>query len=329
MRRSHHPQGRSRDGHGSSQAAFASFSNPGFGWGETVTSSAALRLLLLSAIWGASFIFFRIIAPILGAIWTAQGRVLIAGLALLLVALVMRSDLQWRRYGAWIAGIGVLNSGIPFALIAFAELRLTASMAAILNATSPLWGALVGAAFFREAFGLYKSLGLALGVAGVVILVGWTPLEAGWMTALSVLAMLTATLCYGISSNLTAAHLQGAPLLGTVVGAQLASSLALAPLMPFDPPRDTPNLTVLLCLLALALVCTAAAYLLYYGLILELGATRTLTVTFLAPIFGTIWSALFLGEAVTVTKVIACAVILCGAGFVTGIFKPPVRVIPS
>ena len=86
---------------------------------------------------------------------------------------------------------------------------------------------------------------------------------------------------------------------------------------------------MLLCLLALALVCTAVAYLLYYGLILELGATRALTVTFLAPIFGTIWSALFLNEDVTITKVIACAVILCGAGFVTGILKPPARAISS
>lgn len=290
-----------------------------------MTSSAALRLLLLSAIWGASFIFFRIIAPVLGAIWTAQGRVLIAGLALLLVALVTRSKLEWRRYGAWIAGIGILNSGLPFALIAFAELRLTASMAAILNATSPLWGALVGAVFFREVFSLYKGVGLALGIAGVTILVGWTPLEPGLITTLSVLAMLTATLCYGISSNLTKANLQGAPLIGTVVGSQLASSLALLPLMPFDPPRAMPNLTVLLCLLALALVCTAVAYLLYYRLILELGATRALTVTFLAPIFGTIWGALFLGEDVTLTKVLACVVILCGAGFVTGIFKSPAR----
>ena len=294
-----------------------------------MTSSAALRLLLLSAIWGASFIFFRIIAPVLGAIWTAQGRVLIAGLALLLLALVMRSRLEWRRYGLWIAGIGILNSGIPFALIAFAELRLTASMAAILNATSPLWGALVGTVFFKETFNLFKGVGLALGIVGVVVLVGWSPLEAGWMTTLSILAMLTATLCYGVSSNLTKAHLQGAPLIGTVVGSQLASSVALAPLMPFDLPRAAPDLTVLLCLLALALVCTAVAYLLYYGLILELGATRALTVTFLAPIFGTIWSALFLNEDVTITKVIACAVILCGAGFVTGILKPPARAISS
>jgi drug/metabolite transporter (DMT)-like permease len=288
-----------------------------------MTSSAALRLLLLSAIWGASFIFFRVIAPVLGAVWTAELRVLLAGLALGAVALVLRAKLEWGRYGRWIAGIGILNSGIPFALIAFAELRLTASMAAILNATSPLWGALLGATFFREAFSAWKGVGLVLGIAGVAILVGWSPLESDLLTALSVLAMLAATFCYGLSSNLTKRHLQGAPLLGTVVGAQLASAVALAPLMPFDLPRTAPNLTVILCLLALALICTAAAYLLYYRLILELGATRALTVTFLAPIFGTLWGALFLGEAVTLTKVVACVVVLCGAGFVTGLIGQP------
>jgi drug/metabolite transporter (DMT)-like permease len=288
-----------------------------------MTSSAALRLLLLSAIWGASFIFFRIIAPVLGPIWTAELRVLIAGVVLLVIALLSRVNLSWRRYGAWIAFIGILNSGIPFALIAFAELKLTASMAAILNATSPLWAALIGALFFRETFGVWKGVGLALGIVDVAVLVGWSPLEPGLATILSVLAMLTATLCYGLSSNLTKRHLQGAPLLGTVTGSQLASSLALLPLMPFDLPRGNPNLTVVLCLLALAVVCTAVAYLLYYRLILELGATRALTVTFLAPIFGTLWSALFIGEPVTPTKVAACAIILCGAGFVTGLLKPP------
>jgi drug/metabolite transporter (DMT)-like permease len=202
-------------------------------------------------------------------------------------------------------------------------LKLTASMAAILNATSPLWAALIGALFFRETFSAWKGIGLALGIAGVAVLVGWSPLEPGLITLLSILAMLMATFCYGLSSNLTKRHLQGAPLLGTVTGSQLASSLALMPFMPFDIPRSTPNFTVIACLLALAIICTAVAYLLYYRLILELGATRALTVTFLAPIFGTIWGALFIGEPVTLTKIAACAIILCGAGFVTGLLKPP------
>ena len=287
-----------------------------------MTSSATLRLLLLAAIWGASFIFYRVIAPVLGAVWTAELRVLLAGAVLVGVALLTRANLEWRRFGGWYAVIGVLNSGLPFALIAFAQLRLTASMAAILNATTPLWGAFIGALLFREAFTVWRGLGLLLGMGGVVVLVGWSPLEPGWMTTLSVLAMLAATCCYGIASNLTKRHLQGAPTLGAATGSQLASSLALLPLVPLDLPRAAPDATVIACLVALAVICTAVAYLLYFRLIVELGATRALTVTFLVPIFGTVWGAVFLGEVVTVTKLVACALILCGAGFVTGVLKP-------
>jgi drug/metabolite transporter (DMT)-like permease len=276
------------------------------------------RLFLLAAIWGASFIFFRIIAPVLGAIWTAEFRTLIAGIALLGFALFTSAKLELRERWKWYFVVGVLNSGIPFALIAFAELHLSASLAAILNATSPLWSALVGALFFSEAFNTKKGIGLILGILGVVVLVGWSPLEPGLQTTLSVAAMLGATLCYGIAANLTKANLKGAPPLGSSVGSQFASSFALLFLMPFDLPRAAPNLTVVLSLLALAVVCTAVAYILYFRLIADLGATKALTVTFLVPIFGTLWSIIFLHEPLGLEKILACAIILAGASLVTG-----------
>jgi drug/metabolite transporter (DMT)-like permease len=159
---------------------------------------------------------------------------------------------------------------------------------------------------------------LILGIAGVIVLVGWSPLEPGLQTTLSVAAMLGATLCYGIAANLTKAKLKGAPPLGSSVGSQFASSLALLVFMPFDLPRVAPNLTVVLSLLALAVVCTAVAYILYFRLIADLGATKALTVTFLVPIFGTIWALIFLHEAITLEKILACAIILAGASLVTG-----------
>lgn len=276
------------------------------------------RLFLLAAIWGASFIFFRIIAPVLGAIWTAEFRTLIAGIALLGFALFTHAQLEFSERWKWYAVVGVLNSGIPFALIAFAELHLSASLAAILNATSPLWSALIGAVFFREAFNSKKGAGLLLGIAGVVVLVGWSPLEPGLQTTLSVAAMLGATLCYGIAANLTKHNLKGAPPLGSSVGSQFASSFALVLFMPFDLPRAVPDLTVVLSLLALALLCTAVAYILYFRLIADLGATKALTVTFLVPIFGTFWSMIFLHEPLGLEKILACAIILSAASLVTG-----------
>jgi drug/metabolite transporter (DMT)-like permease len=289
-----------------------------------MTTANMLRLVALAAIWGASFIFFRIIAPVLGAIWTAEFRVLIAGIALLAYALISRSNLQIRKYGLWYAIIGVLNSGIPFALIAFAQLKLTASMAAILNATTPMWSLIIGVVAFQLPFTIWKALGLVLGILGVGVLVGWSPLEPGLQTTLSVIAMLTATLCYGIAINMTRAKLQNAPPLGSAVGSQFASSALLALFMPFDLPRAAPSSTVILCMLALALVCTAVAYLLYFRLIRDIGAVPASTVTLIIPIFSMIWGALFLGENITGTKILACAIILSGVGFING-FLPVVR----
>jgi drug/metabolite transporter (DMT)-like permease len=277
------------------------------------------RLFSLAAIWGASFMFYRVVAPVLGPIWTAETRVLIAGMVLLALALATRARLEMRQHWRWYALVGVLNSGLPFALIAFAQLKLTASMAAILNATTPLWGALISALFFGEAFSAGKGAGLILGVLGVIVLVGWSPLEPGLQTTLSILAMLGATASYGLAANLARTHLRGAPTLGMAVGSQLASSLALLPLMPFDLPRSPPDALVIAYVLALALVCSALAYILYFRLITDLGATRALTVTFLIPIFGTLWGVVFLREHITPEKILACAIILCGAGLVTGV----------
>ncbi len=276
-----------------------------------------LRLIVLSAIWGASFIFYRIIAPVLGAVWTAESRVLIAGLALLLFATLSRANLEWHRW-RWYGLIGVLNSGIPFALIAFAQLKLTASMAAILNATTPMWSVIVGIVAFGGKFTAHKGFGLGLGIIGVAVLVGWSPLEPSLQTTLSILAMLTATFCYGLSSNLTNKFLTGAPPLGAAVGSQLGSSLALAFLLPFDLPRSQPNLTVLLCILGLALMCTAVAYLIYFRLILEIGAVKASTVTLIVPMFSMLWGTLFLGESITWVKILACVIIFSGVGLING-----------
>ncbi len=280
-----------------------------------MTRADWLRLLFLSAIWGASFIFYRIIAPVLGAVWTAETRVVLAGLALLLFAVLTKAKLEperWRWYGT----IGVLNSGIPFALIAFAQLKLTASMAAILNATTPMWSVLIGVFAFGGKFNQFKAIGLLLGVLGVAVLVGWSPLEPSLQTTLSILAMLTATFCYGLSSNLANRFLRGAPPLGAAVGSQLGSSLALAFLLPFDLPRATPSLTVLVCILALALVCTAVAYILYFRLLLDVGAVQASTVTLIVPMFSMLWGTLFLGEQITWVKILACAMIIGGVRFI-------------
>jgi drug/metabolite transporter (DMT)-like permease len=233
-----------------------------------------LQLLLVAALWGSSFIFIRVAAPVFGPVMTAFLRVLIGGVALLVYSLATRQRLGWRRFGAWIALVGLLNSAIPFVLISFAELTLSASMSAILNATVSFWTVLIAAIWFGDKFTWQRFVGLVLGILGVTMLVGWSPpepmrgagpLEPGLNTVLSVLALIGAALSYGLAANLTKAKLQGASPVGMVTGALLTSSITLAPLTPFNPILAAPDATAITCLLVLGLACSALAYLLFPG----------------------------------------------------------------
>lgn len=285
------------------------------------------RLLLLSAIWGSSFIFIRIAAPVLGPVALVEARLLIAGITLLVYAVTTGQVLEFRQRWRQYLVLGAVGSTIPFLLISTAELRLSASLAAILNATSPLFGAIIAAMWIRDRLTIRKVVGLAVGFLGVAILAGWrnpgmstaTPTDPSRGVLLSIGASLLAALCYGLSSVYTKAKVASAPPMGMAVGSQLLASLVLLPVTPFALPGAWPSRTVLLSTLALGFVCTALAYIIYYRLVVNIGPVRTLTVTFLVPIFGVLWGWLLLGEPITLSKLISCAVILLGTALVTGL----------
>ena len=277
------------------------------------------RLVLLSAIWGSSFIFIRLAVPSLGPVALVEARVLIASVSLLIYAAITRQALElkqrWRQY----LFLGAVGSAIPFVLISTAELNLSASLAAILNATSPLFGAIVAAIWIRDPLTIRKASGLAIGFLGVAILAGWSHLGLSTVVLLSVSASLLAALCYGLSSVYTKARVKNAPPLGMAAGSQLFATLVLLPLTPFTLPGTWPARTALLSTLALGFACTALAYLIYFRLIVNIGPVKALTVTFLVPIFGVLWGRLFLGEPITFSTLAACAVILVGTALVTGL----------
>ena len=231
--------------------------------------------------------------------------------------------------------IGALNSAIPFVLISTAELQLPASLAAILNATSPLFGAVIAAIWIKDPLTRWKITGLALGLIGVSVLVGWSPTKLTPVVLLAVGASLLGAAFYGLASVYTKAKVVGAQPIGMATGSQLAAGLLLLPFVPFSTPHSPPSITVVLCVLALALFCTALAYLLYFRLIVDVEPAKALTVTFLMPIFGTLWGALFLGEQVTRSTLLGCGVILAGTALVTGVrlgahdeMPPPVSAEP-
>ena len=277
------------------------------------------RLLALAAIWGASFIFIRVTAPVLGPVWMAEGRVLIGGLALAAWFAFTGFDAQWRRHLKFYATVGIINSAVPFSLYGFAGMHLSAPVMSILNATSPMFGLLLGAAFAGERITASKVVGLALGVAGVVLVARPAAFEGGgepmlpWATA----ACLGAAFTYGLTGVYIKLRGAGVPSRGIAVGAQLCGALALAPFLPLVPPVSMPDAAVLANLAALGILASAIALMLYFRLMVDIGATRALTVTYLIPLFAFLWGVIFLGETLTWSAIGGALLILAGTVLVT------------
>jgi drug/metabolite transporter (DMT)-like permease len=286
-------------------------------------ASDVARLLTLAGLWGASFVFIRVVVPALGPLWLAFLRVTLAFAALFLIAAAQRSIPSWRERWRDYLVVGTINSALPFALYAFAEESLSASTAAILNATSPFFGALVAALWLKEPLGRGQLAGMALGVGGVVSLVGWHggPLTLPVMVA--ILACLAAALCYGVASVYTKVRMSGVASTSTALYSQLGAAVVVAPARASAPLPSPPSMLVAANMLALAVASTAYAYRLYFRLIANVGPTRALTVTFLIPLFGVLWGVLFLDEPLTMNMVFGGALVLAGTWLAT---RPATRV---
>jgi drug/metabolite transporter (DMT)-like permease len=271
------------------------------------------RLVALAAIWGASFVFIRTLAPVLGPLLTAASRVLIAGVALILYLRAIGFDAavraNWRHYLV----IGVVNSALPFVLYAFAGLHIPASYSVIMNSMTPLFAALLSVAFLAERMTARKLAGLAAGAAGVALVSKAGPVVPDAMFAWAILACLAAAFCYAVAGVYIKKRAAGVKPMAIAGWSQLYAGLVLLPLLPFGAAPTRIDAGIVGNVLALALLCSAIAYLLYYRLIIDVGPTRAMTVTFLMPLFGMLWGALFLGEAVTAPMLAGCALIIGGS----------------
>jgi drug/metabolite transporter (DMT)-like permease len=285
--------------------------------GYGVTPRQLAMLLVLAALWGASFLFIRVAVPALGPIVLAETRVAIAGGALLVYALAVGARpalrARWRDYLL----LGSVNAALPFALLSAAELEVEASLAAVLNAVAPLCGAIVGAVWLGERVTNAAKAGLVLGVAGVTLVVGLSPFTIDLPFVAAVAACLAAAFAYGVGANLVRVRFAGDPPLSMAIGQQLAAAAVLLPLIPVMPVRSAPDAVDIACVLALALASTSVAYLLYFRLLAELGATGGMTVIFVVPVFGVLWGALFLDEAIHLSTIAGGAVILASVWLIT------------
>ena len=276
-----------------------------------------LRLILLAAIWGGSFLFMRISAPVLGPAVLIELRVLFAALFLAAVGLVLKKRLHLRAHWKHYFILGFFNSALPFLLFAFAARTLSASVLSVLNATAPMWGALLGAVWSRQKVGLKSGIGLVLGTVGVALLVGFDHVAARPGAGIAVAAALLAAFSYSVAS-LYARSAKSVEPFANAHGTMWTSALMVLPVLPLVPPAGSFTPGIAAAVLALGVLCSGIAYILYFKLIEEVGTTSALTVTFLNPVFGILWGALFLHETIGWYTIVGSAIVLVGTALVTG-----------
>lgn len=280
------------------------------------------ELVLLAALWGASFLFMRLGVHEFGPVVLAAVRVGLASL-MLIPLLASRGQLAaLRTHWKGLLLVGALNSAIPFALFSFAALSITAGLSSIVNATTPLWTAVVAFVWMGQRLTPLRVLGLVIGFAGVAFL-AWDKASfkpgADHSGLLAVLACATATLCYGLAANATKRYLSGASPLAVATGSQFAAALLLALPAAWLWPEAMPGGLAWGSALGLAALCTALAYILYFRLMARVGPTNAVSVTFLIPLFAILWGALFLREAVTAQMVAGGAIVLLGIALALGL----------
>jgi drug/metabolite transporter (DMT)-like permease len=291
--------------------------------------SSVIDFIVLAAIWGSSFLFMRLAVVEFGVVGTAAARVTIAAAFLLPLMLWKGHGAVFRRHWWKVCLVGVVNSALPFMLFAFSLLAITTGLSAILNATVPLFGALVAWLWLKDRPTGSRVLGLVVGFGGVAMLAwdeaSFKPDASGIAPAWAVLACLVATICYAIAASATKRFLSGLPPLVTATGSQVGSALALALPAAWFAPAQVPGSQAWLAAVVLGVLCTGIAYILYFRLIEQAGPARALAVTFAVPVFAIFYGVLFLGERVTPWMLMWGAVVVLGTSLSTGLLRLPAR----
>lgn len=289
-----------------------------------------LEYLLLAALWGASFMFMHLAVGDFGALPTGAMRLGIAALCLMPLA-VMQG--QWgviRRNWWQLVVVGLLSSGLPATLYSFAVTVIPTSLTSILNATTPMFGALVAWFWLQDRPNVSRTLGLLVGFAGVALLASGRgsggPAQAGGLAQVwAILACLLACLCYGIAASFTKVFLSGVPPLAIAAGSQLGAALVLTGPALTELPTRMPSSSAWGAVLAVGVLCTAVAYVLYFRTIQALGPARAITVPYVIPVFAVFFGVVLLGETLTWRMVGCGLVIALGTAMATGLLRLPLR----
>ncbi len=289
---------------------------------------------VLSLLWGAAYLFTRSAVDQFGPVTLIAVRMGLAAIVLLPL-LAWRGGLgQLRRHAGLLALQGVAFTALSFVMIAGAALTLSAGSIAVLNATAPMFGALVAWVWLREPIGRWRALGLVIGLVGVVVLfadkLGWVGTSSAAGVTWAILLGLGSSVVWGVAANFSRTRMGGIDPLALTVGTMSAAAVALAPLAcaewlgAWGPPRTVPpSARAWAEALFLGLASSALGMLMYFRLLREVGTLPTMSVTFLCPVVAIVSGALYLGEAITWPLVAGTAVVLAGTALSMGLWPRP------
>lgn len=278
-------------------------------------------LLLLSLLWGGSFLFVGIAVKELSPLVIVMARVVIAAAALLPLHWILVGRLP-REREAWVAiiGLSVLNNVIPFTLLVTGQTMIASGLASVINATTPLFGVAILALSGQEPLVARKLVGILTGVAGVAILKGGTILGAG-SQSIGILLCLGAAASYGLGSLWAKLKLRNVAPLSMATGQLLCSSAIMLVLgFAFDEPSQLLHVSTSgwIALLGLALLATSLAYILFFRVVARSGPANVLLVTMMIPASAIAMGTIVLGETLEAQEIIGAAVILLALLIIDG-----------
>jgi drug/metabolite transporter (DMT)-like permease len=283
-----------------------------------VSRRDALLLLLLSAIWGSSFMFIRLGVDELEPSVVVLGRTVV-GTLVLLPLVVGRGGLRPLRHAVVpLVVLGALNNAVPFWLLGFAETHLDSGLTAVIQAAAPIFTVVLASRIdpSQRVTGV-RLAGIGIGFVGVALLVG---AQRGG-DLLGALAVLGTAFCYATSALYAGRTVRSLPPLQVSIGQLAAAALLTAPFGLAQLPGEPPPVGTVAAVVALGALGSGIAYLIYFRLIASAGASRAILVTYLVPAFALVYGAVFLAEVVTASSVVGLALILGGTALATGLAR--------
>ena len=279
-----------------------------------------LQLVLLSALWGASFLFIRVASPLLGPQVMAALRIGLATLTLMAIMRVAGERWPWHHWRE-LFGLGALTVALPFLLYAWAALHLPAGYSSLLNTMAVPFGVLAAAWMKEDTLSTRKWLGCACGFAGVALIVQLGPLDPTPVLLAAALACITASACYGISTTWMKRATQRMSPLAIAAGIHAAALLLLLPGAVWNLPQAQFTPLALAVVAVMGVVTSGLAYWLNLRVLTQVSPVAAMSSAFMIPLFGVAWGHLFLDEALGPGMLWGGALVLVATGLVTG-FNP-------